>query len=403
MSLTKTQTKQRILLGITGSIAAYKSCELVRRLVDVGCEVQVVMTKAALQFVSSMTLQALSGCQIRHALVDEEAELAMSHIELARWADLILIAPASANALAHLAQGVAHELLYAVCLATQAPVVVVPAMNQRMWHHPATQANVACLKSRGVRFIGPDSGVQACGDEGLGRMAEVDNILNELWTEPCSSHGRGRRILVTAGATREHLDPVRYLSNRSSGKMGYALAQAAQSMGAEVTLISGPGHLPCPNGVSRQWVETAQEMYQAVLSHVDDLDIILAVAAVADYRCEKPAPEKLKKTKQSYKLSLVPNVDILYEIGQLPEHPYLVGFAAETSDLLQYAKEKLQKKNLDMIVANDVSQKGVGFDSEYNQVIVLTDTIQQDFPKQPKLTLAYQLMDFIFQQHQNKE
>lgn len=386
---------RRILLGVTGGIAAYKSAELVRRLRERGAEVQVVMTAAATAFITPLTLQALSGRPVRTGLMDPQAEAAMSHIELARWADCILIAPASADFIARLAHGLADDLLSTVCLASEAPLVVAPAMNRVMWQHPATQANCAVLAARGVRLVGPAAGEQACGEVGAGRMLEPMALVEALKVTPPAVDLRGLTVLVTAGPTREPLDPVRFLTNRSSGKMGYAVAEAARDAGAEVLLVSGPVHLPAPAGVICMRVETAEAMRAAVLQHIAAADLFIATAAVADYRPAMRAADKIKKNGEPLTLTLEPTPDILAEVAGQPERPFTVGFAAETERLAEYAEAKRRRKNIDMIAANQVDDRGLGFDSDDNALTVFWEGGSLALPRQPKRALASALLALI--------
>jgi phosphopantothenoylcysteine decarboxylase/phosphopantothenate--cysteine ligase len=386
---------RRILLGVTGGIAAYKSAELVRRLRERGAEVQVVMTAAATAFITPLTLQALSGRPVRTGLMDPQAEAAMSHIELARWADCILIAPASADFIARLAHGLADDLLSTVCLASEAPLVVAPAMNRVMWQHPATQANCATLAARGVRLLGPAAGEQACGEVGAGRMLEPMALVEALKVTPPAVDLRGLTVLVTAGPTREPLDPVRFLTNRSSGKMGYAVAEAARDAGADVILVSGPVHLPAPAGVICMRVETAEAMRAAVLQHIAAADLFIATAAVADYRPAVRAADKIKKNGEPLTLSLEPTPDILAEVAARPERPFTVGFAAETERLAAYAEAKRRRKNIDMIAANQVDDRGLGFDSDDNALTVFWEGGSLALPRQPKRALASALLALI--------
>ncbi|MFY0989347.1 bifunctional phosphopantothenoylcysteine decarboxylase/phosphopantothenate--cysteine ligase CoaBC [Halomonas sp. C05BenzN] len=402
---------RRILLGISAGIAAYKSAQLARLLKQAGCEVRVVMTEGAQAFITPLTLQALSGEPVRTSLLDPEAEAGMGHIELARWADVILIAPATADLMARLATGQADDLLTTLCLASEAEAVMAPAMNQAMWRHPATRRNAARLEADGWRLLGPASGDQACGDVGPGRMLEPEAIVTELLSlapdaapamAPDAASGRpsgsreadGLTITITAGPTREPLDPVRYLSNHSSGKMGFALAAAAARLGARVRLISGPVALPTPDGVERLDVETALEMHEAAQRLAGDSDIFIGCAAVADYRAEAPAAHKIKKREgqDDLTLTLVKNPDIIAEVASRDDRPFVVGFAAETRDLEAYARDKLTRKGLDMIVANDVSRAGLGFGADDNAALLLWrdgDTPGQDsLPPQPKSELA---------------
>ncbi|OOG25713.1 bifunctional 4'-phosphopantothenoylcysteine decarboxylase/phosphopantothenoylcysteine synthetase [Thioalkalivibrio denitrificans] len=386
--------QKRILLGVTGGIAAYKACELTRRLRDAGAEVRVVMTRAATEFVTPLTFQALSGQPVRSALFDPEAEAGMDHIALARWADAILVAPATADFLARLAQGRADDLLATLCLAGDAPLCVAPAMNRVMWANPATQANVRTLKERGVRVLGPGEGDQACGETGEGRMLEVPDLISALDTVFATGALAGLSVLITAGPTREPLDPVRYLTNRSSGKMGYALARAAREAGARVTLVSGPTAIAPPPGVECVHVETAQQMHEAVMSRVAQAQVFVATAAVADYRPASIADQKIKKDAARRSLELERNPDILAAVAALPQRPLVVGFAAETQDLERNARAKLMKKGLDLIAANDVSG-GRGFDADDNALTLLWPGGGTTLPLQSKEQLARQLVAVI--------
>lgn len=362
----------RVLLGVTGGIAAYKSPELVRRLVEHGCEVQVVMTRGAREFVGPLTFQAVSGRRVRDDLWDPAAEAAMGHIELARWADVVLVAPATANVMGSLAAGLGNDLLTTVCLATTAPLVLAPAMNQAMWANPAVQANRAVLEGRGARFLGPAEGDQACGETGPGRMLEPTQIAAALLAGSGRLKSRalvGRKVLVTAGPTREPIDPVRYITNRSSGKMGFAVADAAREAGAEVVLVAGPVALATPPGVRRVNVETAEEMYRAVHAEVRGVDIFIACAAVADYRPETAASQKLKRSVAEMDLKLVRSLDTLASVAALSAPPFTVGFAAETNDVAAHARAKLERKRIDMIAANRVG-RDCGFDRETNALTV---------------------------------
>jgi len=373
---------RRVLLGISAGIAAYKSAQLARLLRQAGAEVRVVMTEGAQAFITPLTLQALTGEPVRTSLLDPEAEAGMGHIELARWADTILVAPATADLMARLAAGMADDLLTTLCLASEAERVMAPAMNQAMWRHPATGRNAARLADDGWRLLGPASGDQACGDVGPGRMLEPEAILAALLDAGQVSNAgdapaAGLIVTITAGPTREPLDPVRYLSNHSSGKMGYALAEAAAGLGATVRLISGPVSLPCPAGVERLEVETALEMHEAARRLATDSDLFIGCAAVADYRAEQAAEHKIKKVEgeEGLTLRLVKNPDIIATVAAErdagPRRPFVVGFAAETRDLEAYARDKLTRKGLDMIVANDVSRPGLGFGADDNAALVL--------------------------------
>ena len=385
---------RRLLLGITGGIAAYKAAELARLLVKDGAEVQVVMTRAAGAFVGAMTLQAITGRPVREALFDAQHEAAMGHIELARWAELVVIAPATADFLAQMAAGMARDLLSTLCLATTAPLVVAPAMNQAMWRHAATQANVALLRSRGVTFLGPDEGAQACGDVGPGRMIEPEDIRLALGANLAGGRLAGRRVLLTAGPTREALDPVRFLGNRSSGRMGFALAAALVAEGASVTLVAGPVSLPTPAGVERIDVESALQMREAVFTSLPGAAIFIACAAVADFRPAAAAGKKIKKTSETLTLELIRNPDILSEVAALSARPFCVGFAAETDDVEAYAQAKLRAKRLDMIAANRVGASQ-GFEVDDNALLVIWEGGQQSLPQQPKSRLAAQLVNLI--------
>jgi len=385
---------RRLLLGITGGIAAYKAAELARLLVKDGAEVQVVMTRAAGAFVGAMTLQAITGRPVREALFDAQHEAAMGHIELARWADLVVIAPATADFLAQMAAGMAQDLLSTLCLATTAPLVVAPAMNQAMWRHAATQANVALLQSRGVIFLGPDEGAQACGDVGPGRMLEPADIQMALGANLAGGRLAGRQVLLTAGPTREALDPVRFLGNRSSGRMGFALAAALVAEGASVTLVAGPVSLPTPAGVERIDVESALQMREAVFTSLPGAAIFIACAAVADFRPAAAAGKKIKKTSETLTLELIRNPDILSEVAALPARPFCVGFAAETDDVEAYARAKLRAKRLDMIAANRVGASQ-GFEVDDNALLVIWEGGQRFLPEQPKSRLAAQLVNLI--------
>ena len=390
--------RKRIVLGVGGGIAAYKSAELVRRLRDQGAEVRVVMTRAGCEFITPLTLQALSGHPVGLDLLDPAAEAAMGHIELARWADLVLIAPATANLMARLAQGVANDLLTTLVLATDAPVALAPAMNQAMWRDPATQANAQLLEQRGMRLFGPGVGSQACGDTGAGRMLEAEELAQRA--ADCFQVGLldGVRVLITAGPTREAIDPVRYITNHSSGKMGFALAEAAAEAGAQVTLICGPVHLPTPQRVQRIDVSSARDMLAACEAAMP-CELLIAAAAVADYRPQVVASHKLKKDptrEDGLLLQLVRNPDILATLAGRSDRPFSVGFAAETENLLDYASRKLRDKNLDLIVANDVANPNIGFNSEDNAITVIDRQLQPTaFAQTSKGKIARQLIAFI--------
>ncbi|KZZ44001.1 MAG: bifunctional phosphopantothenoylcysteine decarboxylase/phosphopantothenate--cysteine ligase CoaBC [Saccharospirillaceae bacterium] len=396
-------TNKRILLGITGGIAAYKSAELVRNLKKAGADVRVIMTKGAMEFITPLTLQALSGNPVHHALLDPEAEAGMGHIELAKWADLLLVAPASANFIARVSQGLGDDLLTTVCLATEAPLALAPAMNQAMYKDAITQQNIERLlnvKGKNLHIFGPDSGEQACGDVGPGRMLDP-----ELLTANCSDLFEsgllaGINLVVTAGPTREALDPVRYISNHSSGKMGYAIAEAAREAGAKVTLITGPVHIPSPERVIVERVSSAREMLASSLEQLPECQIFIAAAAVADYRPLNVANQKIKKSGDTIEVNMVKNPDVVATIAQHEQRPFTVGFAAETQDVETYARGKLEKKNLDMIIANDVSRTDIGFNSDENAVTAIWSQGQQAFAAMSKTTLARQLVDLIAHRYQ---
>lgn len=391
---------QRILLGVCGGIAAYKAAELVRRLRERGADVQVVMTANATRFVGEATFQALSGRPVRSTLWDAQAEAAMGHIELARWADAIVVAPASASTLARLAHGLADDLLSTLALASTAPLWLAPAMNQAMWAHPATQANIGTLRQRGARILGPGVGDQACGDVGAGRMLEPLEIVAALEQAalPGSSLLAGRHVLVSAGPTYEDLDPVRYLGNRSSGRMGFAIAARAAAMGARVTLVAGPVQLPTPPGVRRIDVRSAQQMRDAVLAEADAAEVYIGAAAVADFRPRGVAEDKIKKTQDGLTLALERTPDILAELGARPQRPLLVGFAAETRDVEAYARDKLARKNLDLIAANQVGE-GRGFEVADNALVLFSaDGRRIDLGHAGKDVLAGRLLEVVAQQ-----
>ena len=385
---------RRILLGVSGGIAAYKTPDLVRRLREQGASVRVVLTQGGANFVTPMSLQAVSGYPVLSTLWDEANEAAMSHIELARWADTILVAPATANLIAKLALGIADDLLTTLVLASSAKLALAPAMNMQMYLAATTQAHLATLQARGAQLIGPASGEQACGDIGPGRMVEPLEIVAAL--TPAPQLLQGCQLVITAGPTREAIDPVRYISNHSSGKMGFALASAAANLGARVTLISGPVNLNTPANVSRIDVTSAEQMLQAAQQASQDADIFIGCAAVADYRVAHIASQKMKKTSaDELSLQLVKNPDILASIASQPNAPFCVGFAAETQDVRQYALDKLKRKHLALIAANDVSQPGLGFNSDDNALLVLGADFERQLPAMPKGELAVQLMTII--------
>lgn len=386
-------TGQRILLGVCGGIAAYKAADLVRRLLDAGAQVRVVLTANAARFVGAPTFQALSGEPVRMSLWDEHAEAAMGHIELARWATTVLIAPASANSIARLAHGLADDLLTTLVLATEAPLVVAPAMNRVMWANAATQANVARLRERGARILGPGSGDQACGEVGDGRLLEPLEIVAAL----ASRNGQlaGCRVVVSAGPTYEDLDPVRFIGNRSSGRMGFAVAQAAADAGAEVVLVAGPVSLPTPSNVRRIDVRSAQQMRDAVIAEAVGADVYVGAAAVADYRPIDAAADKIKKSAEALQLALERTPDILSELAAQARRPLLVGFAAETRDVETYARDKLARKRLDLIAANEVGE-GRGFETADNALVVFAaDGTRTPLARADKGVLARQLIELI--------
>ena len=388
---------KNVLLGVTGGIAAYKSAEIVRYLKKAGSSVRVVMTESAKEFITPLTLQALSGNRVSSELLDAEAEAAMGHIELAKWSDGILIAPTTANSLARLASGKADDLLSSVTLAFDGPISLAPAMNQAMWNDKRTQDNLNSLINKGFKICGPGSGEQACGDIGLGRMLEPLEILELFSSSFAQGEMSGKSVLITAGPTQEPIDPVRYITNKSSGKMGYSLAEAAVESGAKVTLISGPVNLDTPPNCHKVSVQTAKEMYEAVMHHIKGKDVYIGTAAVSDYRPAEFKNSKIKKkgNNSPIHLRLQENQDILKSVSELEQRPYVVGFAAETDNLLENAEKKLKNKELDLIVANDVSNKEIGFDSNDNEVTLITRTEQQLIPKQNKRKISKKIVKFI--------
>ncbi|WP_347361136.1 bifunctional phosphopantothenoylcysteine decarboxylase/phosphopantothenate--cysteine ligase CoaBC [Vibrio vulnificus] len=394
----QTLAGKKILLGISGGIAAYKCADLTRRIKERGAEVQVVMTKAAKEFITPLTMQAVSGRPVSDSLLDPAAEASMGHIELAKWADLILLAPATADLIARMAAGMGNDLLTTLVLATDAPVAVSPAMNQQMYRNVATQENIATLSRRGMEIWGPAAGEQACGDVGPGRMLEPMQLvaLCEQFFQPKPLQDKS--ILITAGPTREAIDPVRYITNHSSGKMGYALAQAAMQLGANVTLVSGPVSLPTPVNVNRINVDSAQEMYDAVMAQASDHDIFISCAAVADYRPATIAEQKLKKTDDSDEMTItmVKNPDIVASVSAMTENrPFTVGFAAETNDVEVYARRKLEKKKLDLLCANDVSVEGQGFNSSDNAITLYWSQGEKALPLNSKAALSMEILKQI--------
>jgi phosphopantothenoylcysteine decarboxylase/phosphopantothenate--cysteine ligase len=392
-------TNRHILIGITGGIAAYKAAELTRLFKGAGAEVRVVLTDAGAEFITPLTLQALSGNPVHQSLLDPEAEQGMGHIELARWADLIIVAPATADFMARFSSGMANDLLTTVCLATDAPIALAPAMNQAMWRDPRTQQNLESLLSQGVNIFGPGSGEQACGDTGPGRMLEPTQIMQACADLIAAGPLEGKRVVITAGPTREAIDPVRFISNHSSGKMGYALAEAAAKAGAAVTLISGPVALATPKGVQRVSVESAQEMLDASLIAASAADIFIGAAAVADYRPVMVADQKIKKgAEEVMEILLTKNPDIIATITTLEPRPFMVGFAAETENVVAYARSKLERKGLDLVIANDVSQSDIGFNSDHNEVVVVGVGGEITMPRASKTLLAESLIALISEQ-----
>lgn len=397
-------TGKHIVLGVSGGIAAYKTPELVRRLRDRGAEVRVVMTEAAKAFITPLTLQAVSGYPVYDDLLDPAAEAAMGHIELGKWADLVILAPATADLIARVTAGMANDLVTTLCLATAAPIAVVPAMNQQMYRALPTQENLQRLSGRGVLIWGPDSGSQACGDVGPGRMLDPLAIVDRAvaWSMPVNDL-QHLNIMITAGPTREALDPVRYISNHSSGKMGFAIAAAAAARGARVTLVAGPVALATPTGVTRIDVTNALEMEKAVMFHITQQDIFIGSAAVADYRAAEVAPDKIKKQGDEITLRMVKNPDIVAGVGALSEgRPYVVGFAAETRNVEEYAQQKRVRKNLDLICANDVSKSGQGFNSDTNALHLFWQEGEKVLPLADKTLLGQQLLDEIVSRYDEK-
>lgn len=391
--MTKFLSGKQVIVGVTGGIAAYKSADLVRRLRENGAIVRVVMTSHAKEFITPLTMQAVSGNPVHDELFDLTAEAAMGHIELARWADLIVVAPATANFMAKLVVGAANDLLTTLCIATKAPIAIAPSMNQGMWKNSVTQSNVQKLLERGIHLLGPAEGDQACGDVGPGRMLEPSEIIFSLTQILSTGALAGKKIVITAGPTREPLDPVRYISNGSSGKMGYALAEAALLRGAGVCLISGPVNLCAPDRAKTIYVTTADEMHQAVLNEIKECDVFISVAAVCDFRPKNFTSSKLPKTKTLI-LELDGTIDIVADIAARNPRPFVIGFAAETDTVLEKAKLKLKNKKLDMIIANEVGE-GIGIDSENNSVVAVWDDQEQTFPLMSKEKLASLLIDLI--------
>ncbi|ABX78072.1 bifunctional phosphopantothenoylcysteine decarboxylase/phosphopantothenate--cysteine ligase CoaBC [Coxiella burnetii] len=385
-------SNQKLLIGVTGAIAAYKSVELVRRLREKGALVRVVMTSAAQAFITPLTFQAVSGHPVAVDLFSSDSSMGMEHIDLARWADFVLIAPASADFIARLAHGRADDLLTTICLATQAPIAVAPSMNQQMWRNKITQTNVDRLRDYGIHLFGPATGEQACGDYGPGRLLEPEELINQLAIHSVEKVLSGKQVLITAGPTQEAIDPVRYLTNGSSGKMGFALAEAALAMGANVTLVSGPTPLKVSQKINRIDVTTATQMFETVIKHAVECDVFIGAAAVSDYRPKNFSPQKFKKSDANWALNLVRNPDIISEIGGLPNKPFVVGFALETDNPLDNAKLKLQKKNMNVIVVNEAS----ALCSDENAVTLMTRSGKtKKLPMTTKKTLALQLMEFV--------
>lgn len=388
---------KRIVLGVTGGIAAYKSAELIRSLCKLGADVRVVMTKAACEFITPLTLQALSHNPVHLDLLDTRAEAGMGHIELAKWADIVLVAPATADFIARITSGQADDLLTTLCLATVAPICLAPAMNQGMWRDATTQQNVAKLLEKGLKIFGPADGSQACGDVGPGRMLDPDLITQHMAEMFKYDIFTGRNVLITAGPTREDIDPVRFISNHSSGKMAYALAEVAVESGARVTLVSGPVSIDKPGRVKTIDVINAQQMHDAVQDNIEGVDIFIGCAAVSDYRPVEILKDKIKKdpnnTEEILELKLVRNPDIVASVAALDNAPFVVGFAAETSNVVEYATRKMQKKKLNMIVANDVSDKNIGFSSDMNEVTILAEGLQKALPKASKKVLARKILN----------
>lgn len=391
-------TNKRVLLGITGGIAAYKCAELTRLFTKAGAEVRVAMTKAATEFITPLTMQALSGNRVSLDLLDTEAEAAMGHIELARWADLVLVAPATADFIARIANGQAGDILSTLVLATNAPIAVAPAMNQAMWADSGTQANLSSISERGFHIFGPAAGEQACGDVGLGRMSEPEEILESSAALFEVGELAGQRFVITGGPTREALDPVRFITNHSSGKMAYALAGEAANAGAKVTLISGPVSLSTPDSVSRVDVESAQEMLDAVMENISDATVFIGVAAVADYRPKLQSLEKIKKSKDDITLELIKNPDIISEVAKLDAKPLVVGFAAETNSIVKHGKEKLAKKNLDLLFANNATET---FNSDSISVTAISPDEEFEIGAASKNVVAREMLKLISAKLQN--
>ena len=394
-------TNKRILLGVTGGIAAYKSAELLRRLQDQGAEVRVVMTRGATEFITPLTMQALSGHPVHLDLLNTESESAMGHIDFARWADVVIVTPATADFIARLAAGRGDDLLTTLCLAAQCPIVVAPAMNQAMWSNPATQTNCEILKRRKIAFFGPAEGLQACGETGEGRLLDIDQLVTRTCELFITGSLQGKQVIITAGPTREAIDPVRYISNHSSGKQGYALAQAAVEAGAEVTLISGPTNLAPPERVELVAAISADDMFSEVMQRIDNCDVFIGVAAVADFKPVVVADQKIKKgdepSNRAITIEMIENPDIIAHVARLADKPFTIGFAAETQNLAEYAQKKLEKKKLDMIVANNVSDTAIGFNSDNNKTTVLWPGGKEELPMMSKSSISSRIIDLISQ------
>ena len=400
-------TNKRVLLGVTGGIAAYKSADLVRRLQDDGADVRVVMTRSAQEFITPLTMQALSNHPVHLDLLNTETESVMGHIELARWADVVLIAPATADFIARLTAGHGDDLLTTICLAAECGVILAPAMNQAMWAKPSTQQNKQLLMQRGVALLEPDVGVQASGETGAGRLMDVQEIVTALASRFETASLAGRHIVITAGPTREAIDPVRYISNHSSGKQGYALALAGIEAGARVTLISGPTNINPPDRATVIAVQSADEMLAAVMSSISDCDIFIGVAAVADYKPASVERQKIKKSSgNAMELHLIQNQDILKTVANLENRPFAVGFAAETENVIEHARSKLVAKNLDMIIANNVADTSIGFNSDHNETTIITRIIsgkstritEEHQTKMSKENLSRKIIELIAEQ-----
>lgn len=385
---------KHILLGITGGIAAYKCADLIRKLTALNATVRVVLTEGGSKFITPETIQALSGNQVYQSLWGCEERNEISHIALARWADMVLIAPATANFIAKLAHGFADDLLTTLCLATTSDIVVVPAMNKQMWENPATCANVEVIKKRNVQLLGPENGIQACGELGVGRMSEPETIVQELNHLFSPKFLTGKKMIVTAGPTQEPIDPVRYLTNYSSGKMGYAIAEAALQAGAEVILISGPTSLQCSNAIQKIDVITTHDMREAVIANIEDCDVFISAAAVSDYRPKECSTYKIKKDQDVYNIELLKNPDIVSEVSKFPQKPIIIGFAAETESLEANALNKLKQKNLDMVVANIVG-KNKGFNSDFNEVLIIREGREEKIGYDSKKNISRKLIELI--------